>query len=115
MPNHSLTGRRGCGRLLDFSYAGYMAGEAPLPSDVQQTHDVKQDFGATGDGVTDDTTAFVSAISSMPTGSVLFIPPGRYVLTSHLVIRTRLIIKGAGSTLTTLVITRSSSQGSNPE
>ena len=53
--------------------AGYAAGEATLPN-PPTTSNVK-DFGAVGDGVTDDTTAFMSAIMN---GGVIYIPPGTY-------------------------------------
>lgn len=38
---------------MDWSYAGYMAGEAPIPK-LPLVGTVK-DFGAVGDGVADDT------------------------------------------------------------
>jgi hypothetical protein len=38
--------------------------------------DVKRDFGAVGDGKTDDTAAFLKAFSSLP-GGALYVPPGR--------------------------------------
>lgn len=37
-------------------------------------------FGATGDGVTNDTAAFNSAISACPTGGTIWVPPGRYLI-----------------------------------
>lgn len=44
-----------------------------------------RDYGATGDGSTDDTTAFTNAIAALPsTNATLLIPPGRYKLTSQL-------------------------------
>lgn len=42
-------------------------------------YDVKADFGATGDGSTDDSTAIQAALTAIPTaGGVVFFPPGRY-------------------------------------
>jgi hypothetical protein len=70
--------------LPDFSYAGYHAGEVPIP-EVPVKANVR-DFGAVGDGVTDDTEAFLKAIAAVSDGAV-FIPNGRYVLTSVLAIR----------------------------
>jgi hypothetical protein len=43
----------GAKRLLDWSYAGFMAGEMPIPR-LPLVGSV-MDFGAVGDGVADDT------------------------------------------------------------
>ena len=52
------------------------------------------DFGAKGDGVTDDTQAFQNAINlSASNGRSLFIPPGKYLISSTL------NIKNAGFTM----------------
>ena len=69
------------GRLPDFSYAGYGAGEGPGIPDVPVVADLKRDFGAAGDGVTDDTEAFRQALvlnSSVAHGA-LYLPPGTYM------------------------------------
>ena len=50
-------------RLPDFSFAGYQRGEAPLPS-PQASHNVR-DFGAKGDGQTDDSDAFLKALTEI--------------------------------------------------
>ena len=39
-------------------------------------------FGAKGDGITDDTNAFISALNEIDDGSTLYIPNGHYRLTS---------------------------------
>jgi len=39
-----------------------------------------RDYGAVGDGVTDDTAAFIAAINALADHGVLFIPAGNYVL-----------------------------------
>ena len=42
-----------------------------------------KNYGAAGDGTTDDTTAIQNAINAMPnTGGVVFLPPGTYKITS---------------------------------
>lgn len=81
-------------RLPDFSYAGYHRGEAPVPN-RKATLNVK-DFGAVGDGTTDDTAAFQKAIAAAK-GGVIRIPPGRYQITDFLTIRDRgTVLQGAG-------------------
>lgn len=39
-----------------------------------------KDYGATGDGVTDDTSSFITAINSLINGGTIFIPNGTYLL-----------------------------------
>lgn len=42
-------------------------------------------YGATGDGVTDDTAAFIAAIAALPsTGGAIYVPAGRYVISASL-------------------------------
>ncbi|MFZ1416156.1 MAG: glycosyl hydrolase family 28-related protein [Defluviicoccus sp.] len=76
-----------------------------------ELHNVK-DFGAVGDGVTDDTAAIQAALNAGPTldqsgppirGHRVHFPPGRYLISAPLIVRsqaTRLI--GAGADVTTL-------------
>src|SRR6476619_7437695 len=71
-------------RLPDFSYAGYHSGEAPLPQ-APRGVSVKE-FGAKGDGATDDTVAFQKALETVKSGAIE-IPPGRYRITDILEIR----------------------------
>lgn len=87
-------------RLPDFSFAGYHSGYDPLP-DVPVRANVK-DFGAKGDGVSDDTEAFLRALASVRDGAV-FVPAGRYMITQVLKItRSNLALKGAGRDQTIL-------------
>ena len=51
-----------------------MGGDAPLPSGPVTLS--VANFGAKGDGVTDDTQAIVAAIAAINQG-VLFFPPGK--------------------------------------
>ncbi len=81
-------------RLPDFSYAGYHSGEDPLP-EVEVVANVK-DFGAKGDGTTDDTDAFKRAIAETQAGAIL-IPAGRYVLSDLLwIYKSNLVLRGEG-------------------
>lgn len=81
-------------RLADFSYAGYHRGEKPLPTlkpDVSVA-----DFGATGDGKTDDTLAFQRAIEQAA-GKTILVPKGTYVIRDFLQIaRSGTSLKGVG-------------------
>lgn len=89
-------------RLPDFSYAGYHSGEAPLP-DVPPGVSVKA-FGATGDGVTDDTAAFLKALAAVSHGAIE-VPAGRYRITNILEItRSGVVLRGAGPDKTILVL-----------
>ncbi|CAN5318648.1 hypothetical protein BH09VER1_BH09VER1_37040 [soil metagenome] len=88
------------GRLTDFSYAGYHSGEAPLPRPPVKAN--VKDFGAKGDGVTDDTEAFRQAIEKTDAGAIL-IPAGKYVLKDILEIRKpNIVLRGEGPDKTTL-------------
>ena len=95
----SLWGRQGepwtaQSRLPDFSYAGYHSGEQPLPTAAPGVS-VKQ-FGAQGDGVADDSQAFLTALAEVKTGAIE-IPPGRYKITKILEItRSGVVLRGAG-------------------
>src|SRR6185295_1921260 len=83
------------GRLPDFSYAGYHAGEAKIPSPPARWN-LKRDFHARGDGRTDDSLALRTAIQKIESG-VLFIPSGTYVISRRIDIsRGNLILRGAG-------------------
>jgi len=81
-------------RLPDFSYAGYHSGEAPLPH-MPRGVSVK-DFGAKGDGTSDDTAAFQKALATVKSGAIE-VPPGRYRITDILEIkRSQIALRGAG-------------------
>lgn len=94
------------GRLPDFSYAGYHAGEANIPTPVAKW-DLKRDFHAAGDGKTDDSDALLKAIESIQNG-VLFIPKGTYVISKRVdIYKGNLILRGAGPNQTVLFFPKS--------
>ncbi len=63
-----------------------------------------KDFGAVGDGVTDDTAAIQAAIDSAPDGKTVFFPSGTYRATSQISIDTKGIrLVGDGLKRTSIV------------
>lgn len=102
----ALWGRNGeawdpAGRLPDVSFAGYACGERPLP-EVAAVCNVR-DFGAKGDGTTDDSEAFLAAIAKTEKGAIL-VPSGRYRISRILEInKPGIVLRGAGTGKSVLV------------
>ncbi len=66
-------------------------------------------FGAKGNSSTDDTSAFNSAIASLTGGTgVLYMPPGRYVISSTIRVPMNVQVIGAGSGATEILHTGNS-------
>jgi hypothetical protein len=103
---------RAAERLPDFSYAGYHQGERPIPT-VPGARNIKSDYGAKGEGVSDDTAAFRNAIREHNNGvwnGALFIPEGTYVIKDILrITRGNLVLRGEGPTKTVLYFPDSTS------
>lgn len=92
------------GRLPDFSFAGYRRGEEAYRIPTGQVS--VADFGAKGDGTTDDTSAFKQALAAGG-GKVVRIPPGRFVLNDSLDIRqSGTVLRGAGPERTELLFAK---------
>jgi len=90
-------------RLPDFSFAGYHCGEI-APPHVPPGVSVKE-FGAKGDGTTDDTQAFIAALAQAK--GAIEVPPGRYVITDILTItHSGVVLRGAGTDQTVLFFPR---------
>lgn len=88
--------------LPDFSFAGYRMGTAEpvAPADRVSV----KDFGATGDGTTDDTEAILRAVAAAP-GKTVFLPAGRYVVTKFIPLTASgTVLQGEGKDFTTLVM-----------
>lgn len=65
---------------------------------------VKADFGATGNGSTDDTAAFKNAIAALPsTGGALYVPRGYYRISERLVIGKNVHLYGDNAGIRNLV------------
>jgi hypothetical protein len=99
------------GRIKDYSYAGYNAGESGIPTSMSrtvslQTSNVRSysDESTSGRNHVSD---FQNAISNLQPGDVLSIPAGSYVLDRTLEIRKHnIIIRGAGSGRTKIIVPR---------
>ena len=81
----------------------YLRSEATVPSEV---FDAKADFGAVGDGQTDDTDAIQAAIDAARehgAGALAYLPTGHYVITRSLQVTGGDYTVGGGGFLTRLV------------
>lgn len=84
---------------VNFTPAGSGAVNRTVQAKLRDTVSVK-DFGAVGDGVTDDSTAVQNAINTMTAGGTLVFPFGTYKInTSILVPYSNITIIGNGSTI----------------
>lgn len=73
------------------------AGIAPLAE--RPRHSVKE-FGAAGDGVTDDTAALQAALNGVPAGAILEFPAGTYVYSKVLTLaRSDVVLRGGNAVL----------------
>lgn len=97
--------------IPDNSYAGYYSGTKEIPKiNIRSAFNVKRS-GAIGDGKHDDTKAIQSALDK---AEVIFIPKGRYIISSRLKIRkSNSILIGAGVVETVLVFKKSLSEIDN--
>lgn len=55
-----------------------------------------KDFGATGNGTTDDTAAIQAAIAAVPKAGALYFPRGKYKISDELIIAKPMLIYGEG-------------------
>lgn len=92
---------------INYNQGGTGAQTRTVESKLQDVVSVK-DFGATGDGVTDDTAAIQAAINAAlnaSTNSAIEIPAGIYVISNTLTMNTGRVpsIYGAGSNAVTII------------
>ncbi|MGQ7944298.1 glycosyl hydrolase family 28-related protein [Flavobacterium sp. WC2509] len=87
--------------MPDFTQAGYKKGKKEIPH-FDSEISVK-DFGAVGDGVTDNTIAFRKAIAKCRKNQAVFIPAGIYLLKDTLHIsKNKMCIRGENKQQTVL-------------
>ncbi|WP_340680667.1 glycosyl hydrolase family 28-related protein [Paraglaciecola sp.] len=99
-------------RLPDFSHAGLS--KRKYNNDLEKQLLDVTDFGAVGDGITDSTEAFKSAISAVEKG-VVFIPEGRYVISDVITIsKSNIELRGAGLEKTILLFPHSLTEIKGP-
>lgn len=94
---------RSKGRLADWSFAGYR-GQLRIPSPPVVTN--VKDYGARGNGVTDDTAAIRRALAAAVKagGGAVFLPAGRYVISERISItNSSIVLRGAGPDATVLL------------
>ena len=85
--------------------AGYPGG-IPSPVTIKNV----RDFGATGDGVTDDRVAISAAITSLGGAiGVVYFPAGNYLMKSTLTVPGGCVLRGERSSSTTLTIEHTAS------
>lgn len=68
---------------------------APVNAQLAEIMYSVRNFGATGDGVSDDTAAIAAAIIALPAGGVLYFPAGTY-LVSNIALKSNITVRGAG-------------------
>jgi len=76
------------------------AGTGAIPRSVQdKERDIVsvKDFGAVGDGVTDDTSAIQAAVNAVSDGGTIYVPSGNYVVSTYINCSAkRVTFKGVG-------------------
>ena len=77
---HRCSGRPSAAPSLERHHPPRRYGDNDPPQ-LPITADIREVFGAAGDGITDDTAAFELAIATIPRQGALFVPEGTYLIT----------------------------------
>lgn len=90
--------------LYAFRFDGTNWAQISAPASNGAVHLNVRDFGALGDGTTNDTAAIQACLAAVPDGGgEVFFPPGQYLVTDNLLIeRSHTKVYGAGSRLSQL-------------
>jgi len=80
---------------VGYEPAGSGAVAMSVQDKLRETVSVK-DFGAVGDGVTDDTAAIQAAIDACPQGGKVNVPNGTYAISDEIIIDKAITIEGDG-------------------
>jgi hypothetical protein len=97
--------------LVTYTPAGTGAVATTVQDKLRESVSVK-DFGAVGDGVTDDTAAIQAAINSIPSGGVIYLPVGTYLTSGSININTAGVhFIGSGTTVGNVKILASHTNG----
>lgn len=91
----------GGSNLVGFVQSGTGAVATTVQAKLRESVSVK-DFGAVGDGVTDDTAAFAAAIGSYSTRKRVFVPAGTYLITSTLALGIYKTLEGESESTVTI-------------
>lgn len=88
------------GSLTTFTPTGVGSVVRDITSKLQEIHSVR-DYGAVGDGITDDTAAIQAGINAVADigGGVISCPPGSYAINSAIEVKEGVTFEGFGSTL----------------
>lgn len=97
--NDIFTTSNSLASTVSYTSSGTGAVATNVQAKLSESVSVK-DFGATGDGVTDDTAAIQAAIDASAGG--VFIPAGTYLISSYITLKSNLRLKGEGAVSTTL-------------
>jgi hypothetical protein len=89
-------------RIPDFTEAGYKKGKEKIP--VYPVSIQMSNYGAKGDGITDNTEALRKAIAACKSGGAILFPEGSFLIKDTIKItRANIVIRGSGKGNTTLL------------
>ena len=91
--------------LLGYIQSGTGAVATTVQTRLRQIEVTVKEFGATGDGTTDDTASIQLALNKIANGGTLIFPTGDYKISAAMSITLNgyVIIKGIGATITSII------------